>query len=115
MRRRSGKLKWPKGSHDDELESGRWLFWMPREETMRWEDFKFPLDDRREVLVATGRKTQTINVCQTGTNSKDGQYELTWEIEDEDLFLRPKQVPTNPTYAQLVKLIESRGGRLRPR
>lgn len=73
----------------------------------KWESFDLQIDGRL-VRVATGEKTQTVNIC---TSENDpGRYEVTYVLDDRSQYLFPKNVGACSSLDSLIRVVLSRGG-----
>jgi hypothetical protein len=66
----------------------------------------------RLVRLETDLKTQTINICKS--TKMFGDYEQTWEIKAPDPFLTLRDFVGCRSVQDLINLVQSRGGSLRP-
>lgn len=72
-----------------------------------WESVEQEFDGRL-VRLATGDKTQTVNIC-TKENIL-GKYEVSYVIDDPEEFLTEKSFGSSPSLDELIRRVESRGG-----
>lgn len=72
-----------------------------------WESIDQEFDGRL-VRLATGDKTQTVNICTK--ENIIGKYETSYVIDDPDEFLTPKSFGSSPSLDELIRRVESRGG-----
>lgn len=63
------------------------------------------------IRTATGRDSQTFNICRPSFHPREGQgYEQIWKISEPNPFLTARRYEAAPTVEALVKLVIDAGG-----